>query len=252
VAPTADDERAALCARIDELTDRIRALDEAVSRERAALRGLRAQARSLELSADTRQVSRARLAELATREAGLSTTTTERSRLVEERAVHSDVLSRPADPGPPDAHLRYVSLPDAVDRAQHTAFLRAWAAISTPVLIGGIVVLLSRPTPITLSGFATFLVVFAGVEAVARRRLGLLLTVLAAAVWMVAGAGLVLALLSNWQVGLAGLLAVMAVALLLLNLRELVGPLRRARTAPPSGSAAPAAPPLSENTARPG
>jgi hypothetical protein len=138
--------------------------------------------------------------------------------------VHSDVLSRPADPGPPDAHLRYVPPPGVVDRDRHTPFLRAWATISTPVLSGWILVLLTLPTPVSLSGFATFLVVFAGVEAVARRRVRLLVTALAVVTaWVVVEAGLVFALLRNWQLVLAGVLALTAAGLLLLNLRELAG-----------------------------
>jgi hypothetical protein len=88
----------------------------------------------------------------------------------------------------------------------------------------GIGVLLTHPTAVTLSGFAAFLVVFVGVEAIARGRMRLFLTVLAvAAVWMGAAASLVYALLRNWQLGLAGLLAVMALVLLALNARELLG-----------------------------
>jgi hypothetical protein len=221
VAPTAAEEHAALRARLDEVTDRLAVLDGVIAAERTALRGLRAQARSLGTSAGTHRLQQERVAELGIREAGLTALTAERTQLAEERAVHTAFLSRPPDPGPPDAHLRSVSLPGTVE--PHTAFLRLWAAVSTPVLILGIGVLLIRPTPLTLSGFATFLVVFAGVEAVARRRTRLLVTVLAAAVWAVAAASLVLALLRNWQVALAVLLVVTGLVLIALNLHELVG-----------------------------
>jgi hypothetical protein len=225
VAPTAAEEHAALRARLGELADRLRVLDAAIAAERMALRGLRAQARSLGTSADSHRLQQERVTELGIREPGLTAMTTERTRLLEERAVHTAVLCRPPDPGPPDAHLRSVSRPGTVE--PHTAFLRLWAAVSTPVLILGIGVLLLRPTPLTLSGFATFLVVFAGVEAVARGKTGLLITVLAASVWAVAGASLVLALLRNWQVALALLLAVTGLVLIALNLHELFGRPRR-------------------------
>ncbi|MFW3170953.1 hypothetical protein [Geodermatophilus sp. CPCC 206100] len=164
--------------------------------------------------------------------------TAERTRLREERAVHAAVLSRPPDPGPPDAHLQSVSRPGTVE--PHTAFLRLWAALSTPVLVLGIGVLLARPTPLTLSGFATFLAVFAGVEAVARRRTGLLVTVLAAAAGgAVVAASLVLALLRNWQVALAGLLAVAGLALIVLNLHELFARPRRGRRDGPEATGDP-------------
>lgn len=237
VAPTAAEEHAALHARLDEVTDRLAVLDGAIAAERTALRGVRAQARSLGTSADTHRLQQERVAELAVREAGLTAMTAERTRLFEERAVHTAFLSRPPDPGPPDAHLRSVSLPNTVE--PHTAFLRLWAAVSTPVLILGIGVLLVRPTPLTLSGFATFVVVFAGVEAVARGKTRLLITVLAAAaVWAVVAASVVVALLRNWQVALAVLLAVTGLVLIALNLHELFGRPRRGGSGGGSGGTA--------------
>jgi hypothetical protein len=227
VAPTAAEEHAALRARLDELTDRIGVLDGAIAAERTALRGLRAQARSLGTSAGSHRLRQQRVTELGVREAALTETTAERTRLLEEHAVHTAVLRDPPDPGPPDAHLQSASLAGTVGR--HTAVLRLWAAVSTPVLVLGIGVLLVRPTPLTLSGFATFLVAFAGVEAVARGRTRLLVTVVVAAVvWAGVAAGLVLALLRNWQVALAGLLAVTGLVLIGLNLHELFGRPRRA------------------------
>jgi hypothetical protein len=49
----------------------------------------------------------------------------------------------------------------------------------------------------------------------------------AAAVWAVVAASVVLALLRNWQVALAVLLAVTGVVLIALNLQKLVGRPRR-------------------------
>ncbi|WP_369252610.1 hypothetical protein [Geodermatophilus amargosae] len=232
VAPTAAEEHAALRVRLDEVADRLTVLDDAIAAERTALRGLRAQARSLGTSADARRLQQDRMAEFGTREAGLTAMTVERTRLVEERDVHAAVLARPPDPGPPDAHLRSLSVPGTV--RQHTAFLRLWAALSTPVLILGLGVLLTRPSPVTLSAFASFLAVVAAVEAAARGRIRLFLIVLAvAAVGVGAVTGVVLALLSNWQAALAVLLAVTGLVLLAVNLHELVGsPGRRKRTTP--------------------
>ena len=45
-------------------------------------------------------------------------------------------------------------------------FLRVWAAVSTPVLVLGLGGLLIRPTVPVLVGFLTFLVVFGVVEAI--------------------------------------------------------------------------------------
>jgi membrane protein implicated in regulation of membrane protease activity len=84
---------------------------------------------------------------------------------------------------------------------------------------------------------AAFAVVFVGVEAVARVRMPLFLTVLAvAAVWIGAAASLVYALLHNWQLGPAGLLAVTALVVLALNMRELFGRPGRRRDRPGSAT----------------
>jgi hypothetical protein len=146
----------------------------------------------------------------------------DRDRAGRLRSSGTAFLSRPPDAGPPDAHLRLLALPGAVQ--QHTGLLRVWAAVSTPVLIVWAGVLLARPAPLTLSGFTTFLAVFAAVEAVARRRVRRYLTVLAVAlVGAAVVAGLVVALLDNWQLVVAVLLAGTALVLVAVNVRELSG-----------------------------
>ena len=126
---------------------------------------------------------------------------------------------------------------DAAEDYLHTAFLRLWAALSTPVLILGIGVLLTHPSLATLSAFASFLAVVATVEAAARGRIRLFLIVLAAAaVGLGSAAGVVLALLSNWQAALAVLLAVTGLVLLALNLHELVGSTGQRQRATPAGA----------------
>jgi uncharacterized membrane protein len=73
-----------------------------------------------------------------------------------------------------------------------------------------------------LAGFMTFLMVFGVVEAIGRRRVLAFATVLGALVlWIAAVTGLILALLSSWHLVLAGLLAALAVVLLVVNVREL-------------------------------
>jgi hypothetical protein len=96
-----------------------------------------------------------------------------------------------------------------------------WAAISAPLLILATGVVLTRPAPFLLLGFAGFLVLFVGVEAVLRRRVlaylaGLTVLVLAAVVVVVVFFGLV----QNAQWVLAGVLTLTALMLLAGNLRE--------------------------------
>jgi hypothetical protein len=234
VVPTAAEEAASLRTRIDALTERLQVLDRAVADERTALRGLQAEARSLGAKADTRSLQRERLAELTRRRAALTRTVAERSALADEREAHEDFLARPAGLGPPDAHLQHVHLPDVVDRERHSAFLRIWATVSTPVLILGIGLLLTGSSAALLSGFAMFLLAFIAVEAVARRRIGLFFVgVAVAVVWLFIGAGLFVLFLRNWQLLLAGLLIVVALVLLVVNLREFGRPARGERRAPP-------------------
>jgi hypothetical protein len=239
VAPTADDERAQLRSRLDQITARVAFLDGAMADSRTALRGLRAQARSLSANADTRGLLQERSAALRTGEAELTAMTAERTRLLEERSAHSAFLSRPAEQGLPDAHLHQLSLPSTV--RDHNPLLRVWAAVSTPLLLLWIGVLLTHPTALTLSGFSAFLVFFAGVEALARGRIRLFLTVLALALaWLGTAAGLVLALLRNWQLGVGAVLAGTALVLIAVNLRELFGRpgTRLHRAEPPDGTPA--------------
>jgi hypothetical protein len=100
--------------------------------------------------------------------------------------------------------------------------LRIWGALSTPLLIGTVVVLLLGPPLAFLWSIVLFVVLFLGVEAAARGRLlsflvGLALTALTVAV----AAVVVTALFQNWRVVLACLLGLVAVMLLVVNVREL-------------------------------
>jgi hypothetical protein len=222
VPATAAEEEAHLRDRIADLDTEVAAVDAEIDTERTAVRGLVAQARSLQAAVDTRALRRERAAEAGRRERALATLVARRSALVEERAAHVAYLAGPRDPGPPDAHLRNPRLPYAAQADLRSRFLRVWAAVSTPVLVLGFGGLLVRPTFPVLAGFVTFLVVFGVVEAIGRRRVMAFATVLGAvALWIAAVAGLIWAMLSSWHLVLAGLLAALALVLLVVNVREL-------------------------------
>jgi len=222
VPATPVEEEAHLEARIAAVDADLGALDVEIDAERTAVRGLTAQARSLDAAADTRALRRERVAELERRERALAGLAARRTALAEERAAHAAYLAGPREPGPPDAHLRHPHLPYASRADLRSRFLRVWAAVSTPVLVLGLGGLLARPSIPVLAGFVTFLVVFGVVEAIGRRRVLAFATVLgAAALWIAAVVGLILALLSSWHLVLAGLLAVLALILLVVNVREL-------------------------------
>ena len=222
VPATADEEEQHLRSRIVVIDEELAGLEEEVVAQRAAVRGLAAQARSLGAAADTRALRRERVAERERGERELAALTARRSRLAEERAAHEAYLAGPREPARPDAHLRHPHMPYAAETDVRSRFLRVWAAVSTPVLVLGLGGLLVQPTVPVLVGFLTFLVVFGVVEAIGRRRVLAFATVLGAlALWILAVAGLILALLSSWHLVLAGLLAVLALVLLVVNVREL-------------------------------
>ena len=94
---------------------------------------------------------------------------------------------------------------------------------------------LTHPNLATLSAFASLLAVVAAVEAAARGRIRLFLIVLAvAAVGVGAAAGVVLALLSNWQAPLALMPAVTRLVLPAVQLPEVVGRTGPGERTPPA------------------
>jgi hypothetical protein len=100
--------------------------------------------------------------------------------------------------------------------------LRVWAAVSTPLLVLTIVVLLVGPPIAFATGMAVLVVAFLAVEATVRGRLVAFVAGSAVAgVTVVVVVALVLGLLRNWQLVLAVILGVAALVLLAANVREL-------------------------------
>lgn len=222
VAPGA--RRDDLAAHVDVLEGELRVLDDDIAAARIGLRRLSAQIASFAQSADMHDVAGERRAELVRREGELAAAYLRRSRVVEEVAVHRETLARPWPPEAPDAHLSG-SPPSQVrgqEERERRRLLRVWAAVSTPLLVLTIVVLLLGPPWAFATSVAVFLLAFLGVEAAARGRLlgfagGLVSTVLVVAVVIALVAGL----LRNWQLVLAVVLGLAAVVLLATNIREL-------------------------------
>lgn len=95
-----------------------------------------------------------------------------RAGLDEELRAHRDELDRPSASVAPQSHLSTGHASPRTDEQQRrTRFLRLWAALSTPLLLAAVpVILLARPLAWTTTVVALALL-FAGVEAFARRRL---------------------------------------------------------------------------------
>ncbi len=216
-APTDAAEAEHLARRVLEQTERLRELDEAIAAGRDALRDLAAELRSLDGRANRRTA--ARRGELARRERELAAACATRAEVADELAVHRERLAGPARPAG-DASLR-PSAPAARPPGR-PRMLRVWAALSTPLLVLTVVVLLLGPPLAFLTSLVLVVLLFFGVEATARGRLlrfvvGLVLLGLTVAVV----AGVVIGLVQNWRIVLAVLLSLLALVLVIVNVREL-------------------------------
>jgi hypothetical protein len=221
IPPMEDQVAEQLSERIAELELELSELDGTIDAERGALRGLRAQARSLSSHDYARVLAQTRRGELAEREAALNQTIAKRTNLAEERRAHLDTLSRPIPPESPQAHIRRPHQPHVEEQKRRTRFLTLWAAVSTPLLLGSIVVLLIGSPVAWIIEIAILVAAFIGVEAIARRRF---LSFLGSTVLLLAGValivGLALLFLTHWRTALALLVAAAALALLFGNLRD--------------------------------
>ncbi|WP_181779518.1 hypothetical protein [Pseudonocardia pini] len=224
VPATAEEEAAALAERMKLLQTRVDELETQITAERLAVRGLYAEIRTLAARSDAAPGLSEHVAELHAKESTLKSLVAERVRLTEEIDVQADRLAGPRPAGPPDAHLHRPHLPYVVPADFRSRFLRVWAALSIPVLIGGLGALLFWPQLSTLLWFAIGLVAFAVVESVARRRsIEFAASLAGLAITALVVTGVVVALLSGWKIVTAGALALAALILLVVNVRELRG-----------------------------
>jgi hypothetical protein len=160
--------------------------------------------------------------ELAKREAALNQTIAMRTNLAEERSAHVATLSRSVPPEPPQAHIRRSHQPYREQQERRTRFLKLWAAISTPLLLGCLVVGLVASPLAVIVDIAILAVAFIAVEAIARRRFLSFLgstTLLVGAVAL--SAGFILLLLKHWRIAISLLVGLAALALLFANLKAI-------------------------------
>jgi hypothetical protein len=212
-----------LAARVAVLEERIAAADEQIAADRAELRLLRATALSLGRHANTRALARARFAEVAAAEQALAERCRVRTELAEERTAHLAAIENPGRPEEPQAHLREPHLPHAVGHRYRNRFARGWAAVSTPLLIltiAGVLLLVQGYLVFPLLALA--LLVFAAVEAVARRKLlafaGVVVVLCGAAA---VGYAALRVMAYNWRLAVLVPLALVGVVVLVGNVRDL-------------------------------
>jgi hypothetical protein len=228
--PAGEDEATELLgASVAALQDKLRDADEAIATQRTVLRRVAAEVRSLEAHDFAQPLVASRRSELQRLEADLGGMIAERAGIDEELHAHRDELRRPSPPVAPQAHLgvRHSS-PRTEEQQRRTRFLRMWAALSTPLLLATIpVILLAQPLTWGTTVIALALL-FAGVEAFARRRL---LSFMGSVALLVAAVAIVVAVvgLSHrvWALAISLVFAVAALLLLVGNLGDLAYGWRR-------------------------
>lgn len=222
VPPNENEVAQALRERIAALGAELAALDASIESQRRELRSLRAQAHSLRTHEYARALADSRQAEVARCEKSLDETIATRTSLSEERRAHLATLSEPMAPEPAQAHIRKAHRPHINEQERRTRFLNLWAALSTPLLLGSIVVVLIASPLAFLTTIAVVLLLFTGVEAIARRRL---LSFIASTVLLLASVGLIVLvvwlLLRHWRTAIALIVGMAAVAILIENLQEM-------------------------------
>ncbi len=220
VAPGDGDLAKPLAERVAELDGELTALDATIDAERAALRGMRAEARSLSAYEFARSAAARREAKVAEREAALNQTIAVRTGLAEERRAHITTLSRSIEPELPQAHVRRRHEPYLERQQRRTRFLELWAAVSTPLLLASVILVLVVSPLAWVIDIAALACAFIGVEAIARRRfLSFLASTLLLVLVPVLLAGFVLLLLDHWRVAMSLLVGAAALLLLFANLR---------------------------------
>ncbi len=222
VAPRDDQLGVLLGERIAAVERELIDLDETIARERDELRGVALEMRSLEAHEYARPLVEARRKRMAEIETDLDERIAARAQLAEELHAHRDTVSRPLPPASPQAHIKTPHGPRSDEQRRRMRFLHVWAAISTPLLLALVpVVLLARPLAwLTTIGAAALL--FVGIEAFARRRfLSFMASALLVAAIVVAAVAIVRLGHQYWKYVLAAIFGIAALALLTGNIGDL-------------------------------
>ncbi|MGN6170016.1 MAG: hypothetical protein ACTHQQ_17875 [Solirubrobacteraceae bacterium] len=222
VAPRGDQLGALLEERIVAVERELIDLDETIARERDELRGIAIETRSLQTHEYARPLVEARRRRMAQLEANLDERIAARAQLADELHAHHDTVRRPLPLESPQAHIKTPHGPRFEKQQRRKRFLHVWAAVSTPLLLALVpVVLIARPLAwVTTIGAAALL--FVGMEAFARRRfLSFMASVLLVAAVVVGAVAIVRLGHQYWKYVLAAAFGVAAIALLIGNIGDL-------------------------------
>jgi hypothetical protein len=145
-----------------------------------------------------------------------------RTALVEERGAHLATISEGLPREAPQAHIRKAHGPYVDEQERRTRFLKLWAAVSTPLLLSSVILVLVVSPLARIIDIAILGCAFSGFEALARRRFLSFLASLALLAAVVAlGVGLILLFLRHGRIALSVVIGAAALALLIANLRTM-------------------------------
>ena len=216
--PTSQQEATALlAARVEQVDADLAALAVEIDGQREHVRRLGVAVDSLYAGTTTRDLITSRTAMLAAAEHELESSIGERSRLLEERAVHARALAVPPPPPDPQLHLHGDVPRPYRPVGGRERVLRVWSLVSVPLLLLGIVALLWQQTFGLLPAIGLVIFVLLSIEAFARGRL---LRFAGGVVLLVGGVLAVFWMVEYWRITLSVALAALAAFILVANTRE--------------------------------
>ncbi|MCU0272371.1 MAG: hypothetical protein MUE34_03980 [Acidimicrobiales bacterium] len=207
VAPDAASGAAALTARLAEVDVEVEQLDARIEAHQQRLRAVVASGETV----------------TAADEVSLASLAAERVALRDERLLLARRMDRPRpDPGPHD-HLRHRRVPLPAETVSRRRVLAIWSAVSTSFVLAILAGLVLQPGwTVATTGAEAVLVLFA-LEALARKQfVRFALLIGAFLLVLVVALAVATALIRDWRHVVALSLAVAAMALLLINVRELL------------------------------
>lgn len=224
VAPTEEAARAQLRAHVEDLDRTIEELEADIERRRDEMRRLDSARMVLVREAHSRPLSREydeKLEELEEEHARLY----ERQVLTrDERESHLRALDSDTPLVPePTGHLKTPHMPYASGEQRHNRFQYLWVALSTPLLLVSLALMLFLlDGQWTLYAMVGVILVFAAIDAVARRRFRqYLIGIAVVAVVLGVLAGVVAAFIADWRIAVTVPVGIVVVVLLVVNVRDL-------------------------------
>jgi hypothetical protein len=224
VPPGPEAARDYLKSHLADLDARVAELDEHIHAKREEVRRLSVAATSLRRNAHTRRHARAHAERVDADEVDLAASYRERGLLAQERTNLRAALERGDDLAEdPQAHLRHPHRPYSTGHQRPTRFLHVWAALSTTLLLVALGALLLLPVPQPLLTAVGVVLMFAAIDALARGRLRSFLAGMAViALALAVISGVIWAFIIDWRITVVVPVAVTALLLLVLNVRDLL------------------------------